>query len=188
MFAGIARTVIYRSLRFCSLELYQNWQASSSALVELCRDADAIVIGSYFPDSIAATLALVETGIGPLLFYDIDTPITLAALRSEGGTAYLDGALIPSYDAYLSFTGGPALVELCSRFGAQRALPFFCSVDPDMYKPFSVREEYRCNLSYLGTYAADRQHKLMRLLNEPARLMPDGRFIVAGALYPQETA
>ena len=173
--------------RFCTLNLYTEWTASSHLLVDLCRDADAIVVGSYFPDAIAVSEALIDAGVGPLLFYDIDTPITLAALKATGSTEYLDNALVPLYDGYLSFTGGPTLAELRDRFGAKQAFPFYCSVDPDTYMPSKVREEYRCNLSYLGTYALDRQPKLMCLLNEPAKLLPDLRFIVAGALYPQET-
>ena len=173
---------------FCKLELYEEWQSRSRYLVEICRDADAVVVGSYFPDAILASEAILEAGFGPLLFYDIDTPITMAGLRSIGSTEYLDCSLVPLYDAYLSFTGGPALVQLEARFGARRTFPLYCSVDPDMYQPSPVREEYRCHLSYLGTYAADRQPKLMRLLNGPSQLLPEGRFIVAGPLYPQEIA
>ena len=173
---------------FCALELYQNWQSSGEALVRCCVNADAIVIGSYFPDAIAATRALLEAGFGPLFFYDIDTPVTLAALRSCARTEYLESSLIPYFDAYLSFTGGPALKELETRFGARRALPFYCSVDPDLYKTSPVRDEFSCDLSYLGTYAADRQPKLVRFLTQPAALLPERRFVVAGAMYPQETA
>lgn len=183
----------YRSNRdlpepdFCRLRLYDNWAASGAALVDECRDADAVVIGSYFPDGVPATEALLDAGCGPLLFYDIDTPITLAALRLKGSTDYLDARLIPQYDAYLSFSGGPCLDELENRFGAKRACAFYCSVDADLYAPASVREEFQCDLSYLGTYAPDRQEKLMRLLNQPASLLPSHRFVVAGSMYPDDT-
>src|SRR5258705_768940 len=103
-----------------------------------------------------------------------------------GGVEHLDASSIPHYDAYLSFTGGPALKELEQRFGARRAIPFYCSVDPDLNKRSSLREGFRCDLSYLGTYASDRQQKLRRLLNEPAALLPNYRFLVAGAMYPQD--
>ena len=172
---------------FCTLELYLDWRLSGEALVRSCRYADAVVIGSYFPDAIQAAKALFDAGLGPLFFYDIDTPITLAALRSCGYTEYLESALIAHFDAYLSFTGGPALEELENRFGARRAIPLYCSVDADLYQPTPVCEDFRCDLSYLGTYAADRQPKLTRLLSQPAELLPARRFLVAGALYPTET-
>ncbi|MBV8674753.1 MAG: glycosyltransferase, partial [Acidobacteriaceae bacterium] len=181
----------YRSNRdlpdpeFCTLRLYEDWAAERTTLMRAAADADAIVIGSYFPDAIAMTKALLDAGYGPLLFYDIDTPITLAQLRQRGATEYLDASYIPYYAVYLSFTGGPALRELEHRFGSPRATPLYCSVDPDLYRPVAPVAQYLCDLSYLGTYAADRQPKLRQLLNGAAALQPSHRFIVAGAQYPK---
>lgn len=169
---------------FCTVHYYDEWRESARSLLRVAKDADVIVIGSYFPDAIAATAALFDSGVERVVFYDIDTPITVAQLRARGSASYLDGAHIPHYAAYLSCTGGPVLRELEERFGARSALPFYCSVDPAIYRPTSICAEYRCDLSYLGTFAADRQLKLMRLLNGPARSMPQSRFIVAGAQYP----
>jgi spore maturation protein CgeB len=171
---------------YCKLRLYKDWKSNRHALIQMCSDADAVIIGSYFPDAIDATKEIVQAGFGPILFYDIDTPITLAGLRAKRSVEYLDVSLIPYYDAYLSFTGGPALKELEQCFGARKAIPFYCSVDPDLYKRSSLRDAFRVDLSYLGTYASDRQPKLMRLLNEPAALLPNHRFLVAGAMYPQD--
>ena len=180
----------YRSNRdlpkptFCTVRLYQDWDAEHNALLAMATDADAVLVGSYFPDAIAATEALLATKHPPILFYDIDTPITLAALRRDGLTDYLRADLIPHYAAYLSFTGGPALHELEATFGSPRAVPFYCSVDPDLYHPTPANPDFTCALSYLGTYARDRQPKLLALLNETARLLPHERFIVAGPQYP----
>lgn len=182
----------YRSNRdlpepeFCSVVLYDDWAHESKRLRGVARDADAIVVGSYFPDAIKATPQLLEDGHETILFYDIDTPITIARLRTEGRTEYLDASLIPHYAAYLSFTGGPILREIETRFGSPWAVPFYCSVDADAYRPTSVRSEFACDLSYLGTYAADRQPKLECFLNAPARLMPARRFIVTGPQYPSD--
>lgn len=170
---------------FCSVSLYDQWEQSARELIRMSRDADAVVIGSYFPDAIAATKALIESGQEAILFYDIDTPITMSRLRSEGHAEYLDPKLIPHYAAYLSFTGGPTLREIEERFGSPLAVPFYCSVDPEVYKPSPAKDSFRCELSYLGTYAADRQPKLEEFLNATARLLPDRRFIVAGPQYPE---
>lgn len=184
----------YRSNRdlpepgYCKVQLYEEWEPSIAWLVGLARDADAVIVGSYYPDAIEATTALLAAGCGPLLFYDIDTPITMSWLRIQGGCHYLDGAAIKHYAAYLSFTGGPVLRELEERFGSPRAIPFYCSVDPDLYHPSTVHEAYRCDLSYLGTYAADRQPKLMHYLNDAARQLPSAKFIVAGPQYPSSVA
>lgn len=169
---------------FCTVQLYEDWEAQERSLLRCASDADAIVVGSYFPDAIAATQALLNAGHGPIFFYDIDTPITLSRFHEHGRCDYLHPSLIPHYDAYLSFTGGPALTELEQVFGSPRAIAFYCSVDPDLYKPTPIRSEFRCDLSYLGTYALDRQPKLMDILNRTAEEAPQNRFIVAGAMYP----
>lgn len=183
----------YRSNRdlphpeFCSVQLYDSWADSAGSLLQAGTDADAIIIGSYFPDAIAATRELLDAGIGPLIFYDIDTPITMSHIRASGRTDYLEAAMIPHYAAYLSFTGGAVLRELEDRFGSPHAVPFYCSVDPDLYRPLPAREIYRCDLSYLGTYAADRQAKLTRFINGTAALLAESRFLVAGPQYPAGT-
>jgi spore maturation protein CgeB len=171
---------------YCTVHLYDDWASQSRPLLDLSIDADAVVIGSYFADAIAATEALVSIGCGPLLFYDIDTPITISRLRATGSTEYLAAELIPHFAAYLSFTGGPALTELEQVFKSPRAVAFYCSVDAAAYKPLAPRTEFECDLSYLGTYAADRQPKLLQFLNRPAALLPASRFIVAGPQYPAD--
>ena len=170
---------------FCTVRLYTDWVVEAASLLRASADADVILIGSYFPDAIDLTRRLVEHPHPLLFFYDIDTPITLAQLRADGGTAYLSAALIPVYDAYLSFTGGPALRELTDRFQARRAIAFYCSVDPSIYQPTACRPEFASALSYLGTYAPDRQPALMHLLDGTARLLPDRPFLLAGPQYPE---
>ncbi len=184
----------YRSNRdlpeppYVALELYSIWQQDGIAVVRAAvADAEVIVVGSYFPDAIVATAMLQQETKSPVLFYDIDTPITMAALRLHGQCEYLRAQDVPFYAAYLSFTGGPTLREIEQRFGSPLAVPMYCSVDPDAYHRTPVQKEFACALSYLGTYAADRQPKLMELLNAPAARLPQERFLVAGPMYPADT-
>lgn len=143
--------------------------------------ADLVIVGSYVPDGIAVGDWVQATARGLTAFYDIDTPVTLAQL-ARGGCAYLHGRLIPGYDLYLSFTGGPLLATLRTRYGAN-AWPFYCAVDPARHVPDAAAEPV-FDLGYMGTYSADRQPALERLLGAPARAWPAGRFIVAGPQYP----
>jgi spore maturation protein CgeB len=121
---------------------------------------------------------------GPIkIFYDLDTPVTLAALE-RGEVEYLRREQIPAFDAYLSFTGGATLSELRSRWGARLALPLYGCVDPDVHARTIPRPEFVCDLSYMGTYAADRQDKLDTLFLEPARQLVSKKFLLAGSMYP----
>ncbi len=149
------------------------------------RDADVVVVGSYVPDGIEVGRWATATATGVTAFYDIDTPVTLAALQ-RGACDYLVPDLIPRFDLYLSFTGGPVLRRLEEVLGAPRARAFHCLVDPDGYAP--VDTPARWDLGYLGTYSPDRQPVLDRLLLQPARQLPSARFTVAGPQYPESVA
>ena len=184
----------YRSNRdlpqppYVDLFLYKDWAVDGATVARReARDADVVVIGSYFPDAIAATALLKQEAQMPLVFYDIDTPITIAALRLHGQCEYLRAQDVPVYAAYLSFTGGPVLREIEGRFGSPMAVPLYCSVDAEAYHRTAVKRDFACAMSYLGTYAADRQTKLMELLNKPAAAMAGERFLVAGPMYPAGT-
>jgi spore maturation protein CgeB len=124
--------------------------------------------------------------VDPLSFYDIDTPVTVAALRS-GGAEYLRPDQVPLFTRYLSLTGGPFLHEVLEgELGAREARPLYCSVDTNRYHPTEVDPLLVSDLAYMGTYAPDRQPVLDRLLIEPARRMPERRFYVAGPQYPDD--
>lgn len=146
-------------------------------------DADLVLVGSYVPDGIAVAEHALDVARGPVAFYDIDTPVTLAAVE-RGECEYLTPELAARFDLYLSFTGGPMLERLERQLGVRRARAFHCFVDAQAYRPVEVEERWAAG--YLGTYGADRQPALERLLLEPARRRPELRFAVAGPQYPDE--
>jgi spore maturation protein CgeB len=168
---------------FCRLAFYSSPDDLRRRFASAIRDADAVITGSYVPDGIRVLDWVLATARGVRAFYDIDTPVTLAALE-RGDNAYLAARQIPALDLYLSFTAGPTLDRLATRFGARRPVAFYCAVDETSYQPTGTPK--RWDLGYLGTYSADRQAALDRLLIEPARRLPSRRFAVAGPLYPAD--
>lgn len=164
----------------CRLEFYDGLP-DLERFTELVRDADAVMVGSYVPDGIQVLEWAREVRKGALLFYDIDTPVTLERLK-RGEPTYIAKESIPSLDAYLSFTGGPALDTITRVLGGKCALPLYCSANAETYAP--VTEAPHRDLGYLGTYSIDRQPALEELLNESARRYSKGRFVVAGSCYP----
>lgn len=168
---------------YCSTGLYRSVDELRDRYARIVREADLVVLGSYVPEGVGVGRWVRSIARGPTAFYDIDTPVTLAKLAREE-CDYLSGDLIPMFDVYLSFTGGPILRVLERRYKARRAVALHCSVDPDLYYPEHVEQKW--DLGYLGTYSDDRQPTLERLLLEPARRWPAGRFHVAGPQYPSE--
>ena len=164
--------------------LYDSLEELRDTHAEAVRTAELVIVGSYVPEGIAVGKWVTETATAATAFYDIDTPVTLARLERDD-CEYLSPELIARYDLYLSFAGGPTLQRLENHYGSPKARPFYCSVDPEEYQPLDdVPVEW--DLGYLGTYIDDRQPALERLLNEPARMWPDGKFVVAGPQYPAD--
>jgi spore maturation protein CgeB len=166
---------------YCELILYSSQQDAVERYGGLIDNADAVIVGSYVPEGIELIDRLHDRHPARFCFYDIDTPVTLADLdrRRE---SYIAGRQIPLFDIYFSFCGGGTLERLERGWGARQALPLFCSVDPDIYRP--TGEAAYWDLGYLGTYSPDRQPTLEALMLEPARQRPELRFVVAGPQYP----
>lgn len=168
---------------FCRVYVYDRWNDVVSLLRKELADADVAMVGSFFPDGLNAVDEILNS-VSPIkAFYDIDTPITIAKLR-DGDAEYLRRDQIPGLDVYFSFTGGKMLRELEGKFGAAHAVPLYCSFDPDRYHSRASDLRYECDLSYMGTYAPDRQPKLEGLFCDPARTLSEKQFVVAGPQYP----
>jgi spore maturation protein CgeB len=168
---------------FCQLEYYDSPAQLVRRHAGMLKQADAVIIGSYVPDGVEVIDRVVALQPRLLAFYDIDTPVTLAKL-ARGDEEYVARRQIPHFDIYFSFSGGRTLQRLEKQFGAARAVALYCSVDPARYA--RTGSEIAWDLGYLGTYSADRQPALEKLLLEPARRLPHMRFVVAGPKYPPE--
>ena len=165
---------------YCRLEFYHSVEELDRWCDEI-RNADAVIVGSYVPEGVDVGRSVQRTARRVTAFHDIDTPVTLAKLERRD-FEYLSPELIPGYDLYLSFTGGPTLRRIERQYGSPMARPLYCSVDPEAYPVLEVLKSW--DLTYLGTYSDDRQPTLEKLLIEPARRLPRLRFCVAGPQYP----
>jgi spore maturation protein CgeB len=168
---------------FCELGFYASVDELAQRFGPRIAGARAVIVGSYVPDGIAVLDLVLQYARGVTAFYDIDTPITLAAL-DRGAEDYVAVRQIPRFDLYYSFTGGQTLDRLAAIFGARRPRALYCAVDETRWRPMPA--EVRWDLGYLGTYSPDRQPALDRLLLQPARRLPQMRFVVAGPQYPAE--
>jgi spore maturation protein CgeB len=172
------------SFPFAHLHLYTEWAHILPALQMQLRDADAAMVTSYCSDGVSACELITTSNVERKLFYDMDTPVTLARLARGETVEYIPREGLRAFDLVLSYTGGRALEELQSRLGARNVAPLYGWVDPELHHPVQPVDRYAADLSYLGTYAADRQRALEDLLLSPARHAPDKRFLIGGPMYP----
>jgi spore maturation protein CgeB len=169
------------------LHLYPLWDKTArNAARRHLADADVAIVTSYCPDAIVASELAFESPVPLRVFYDLDTPVTLARLDSGQPVEYLGPRGLRDFDLVLSYTGGRALTGLQTRLGARRTEPLYGHVDLEAHCPAAPVDRFRADLSYIGTYAADRQKTLDELFLEPARRLPSRRFCMAGAMYPED--
>jgi len=178
-----ARHRDFTDLREGALHLYTRWEDAAALAARELAEADCAMVTSYCPDGAAASELVLASPIPLRVFYDMDTPVTLERARAGETVEYLLPGGLAGFDLALSFTGGEALRELERRLGARRALPLYGSVDPTVHRPVAPLEPFRADLSYLGTFAANRQAALERLFVEPARRRPHRTFVIGGSMY-----
>ena len=168
------------------LVLYRDWAEVLPNARQQLAEAEVGMVTSYCPDGVAATELLGEAPAALRTFYDLDTPVTLAELRAGRSVPYLGPRGLRDFDLVWSYTGGAALAGLAAELGARRVLPLYGSVDPAVHYPVPPAAAYEADLSYLGTYAEDRQEGVQRLFLAAARQLPGRKFLLAGALYPSD--
>jgi len=167
------------------LVLYSDWSAIEAQVRRELADCDTAIVSSYCFDAQAATDAILDAQDPLAVFYDLDTPVTLDALRSGKQVSYIPWRGLADFDLVLSYTGGAALEALRSDLRARRVRTLYGHVDPDVHQSVDPVDRYRAVLSWLGTYSADRQTTLEELFVAPARLRPRDKFLIGGAQYPE---
>jgi spore maturation protein CgeB len=173
------------SAEYCRIALYEDLREVPQRFGALVADAKLVMVGSYVPDGLTIADWVTRRARGVTAFYDIDTPVTLAGLDS-GKTSYISASLIPRFDLYLSFTGGPLLTLIEDAYGSPRARVLYCAAD--VAASTTTDWQHRWAMGYLGTYSADRQPALEGLLLDAARSLPEQAFAVAGSQYPADIA
>jgi spore maturation protein CgeB len=183
----------YREHRDCfglpngELRLYDDFATVRASAAAAVREADIGMVTSYCPDALAATELVCELA-RTSAFYDLDSPITLDRVRRGEPVQYIGEQRLRPFDIVISYAGGPALRQLQQLLGARRVAALYGSVDTALHSPTAPVARYRADLSYLGTYAAERQAALDALFLEPARLSPGRRFMLGGSGYPRDFA
>src|SRR4051812_5524409 len=62
--------------------LYSTWPEAEALGRRHLADADVGMVTSYCPDGVAASELVLSSSVSRRVFYDLDTPVTLASLKS----------------------------------------------------------------------------------------------------------
>jgi spore maturation protein CgeB len=169
---------------YVHLHLYSEWPDTVASVRAELSDADVAMVTSYCADGKSACELVVDSPVARKVFYDMDSPVTLSRLERGESVEYLPDRGLGDFDVVLSYTGGAALEQLRDRLQARAVAPLYGWVDPELHHPVDPVNEYAADLSYLGTYAADRQNALDEFLIRAALSLPEKRFLIGGPMYP----
>jgi spore maturation protein CgeB len=172
------------SFPYVNVRLYSNWASIAAEAETLLVSADVGIVTSYCADALNACELVLSSRLWRKVFYDMDTPVTLSRLEDGEAVPYIPEYGLGDFDLVLSYTGGRALAPLKSKLHAARVATLYGWVDPETHYRVPSDPKFASDLSYLGTYAADRHKALHELLIGPAKELHDCRFLVGGAMYP----
>jgi spore maturation protein CgeB len=148
--------------------------------LERARGADVVVkaggVGVLDEELEAAVLDL---GAPATVFWDVDAPATLARLEADADDPLR--ALLPRYDAVLTYGGGDPVVERYRALGARDCVPVYNALDPVTHHPVPPDPRFACDLAFLGNRLPDREARVEAFFLRAADIAPDRRFLLGGA-------
>lgn len=153
----------------------------ASAMAE-AAPADAVVKASgvgVFDDRLAEGLLQAAAPHALRIFWDVDAPATLAALRS-GQEAPLRKVL-PHLDLVLTYGGGPPVVSAYEGLGARLCRPIYNGLDPATHRPAPPEARFRADLNFLANRLPDREARVEAFFLAAARRLQDRSFLIGGS-------
>jgi spore maturation protein CgeB len=111
-------------------------------------------------------------------FWDVDAPATLSRVESDAADPFR--RCIPRYDLIFTYGGGDAVVQHYTRLGARNCHPIYNALDPASHHPVPPKEEFSCDLLFVGHRLPDRERRVEEFFLRAAELAPDRKFILGG--------
>jgi spore maturation protein CgeB len=150
--------------------------------VALAAAADVVVKASgvgVFDTELLAGLIDAARPDALMLFWDVDAPATLAEMKSAPDHPIR--RTLGRLDLVLTYGGGPPVVRAYGEFGARLCRPVYNALDPATHHPTRAEPQFHADLAFLGNRLPDREERVEEFFFEPARLLPQRRFLLGGA-------
>jgi spore maturation protein CgeB len=110
--------------------------------------------------------------------WDVDAPATIQRMRADANDALRHAA--QTYDAILTYGGGPKAREGFLEFGARAYYSMYNGLDPETHYPVDADPRYVCDVAFLGNRLPDREARVEELFLRAAELAPDQQFLLGG--------
>jgi spore maturation protein CgeB len=143
--------------------------------------ADVVVKASgvgIFDDELLAGVMRAARDDAVRLFWDVDAPATLSAMRAD--VMHPVRRALLTLDAVMSYGGGPPVVAAYEGMGARRCVPIYNGLDPSTHYPVLAERKFAGDLGFLGNRLPDREARVEEFFLKPAALQPEKRFTLGG--------
>lgn len=167
---------------WCRVVVYPGNLPSLAAAVREAAAADVVIkaSGVGFEDERLLQLLLQVAAPHALrLFWDVDAPATLAAMRAAA--AHPLRQALPELDAVFAYGGGDPVVSAYLELGARSCTPIYNALDPTTHFPVPPAERFAATLGFLGNRLPDREARVGEFFLEPARRLASTRFVLGGS-------
>jgi spore maturation protein CgeB len=167
---------------WCRVVVYSGTIEAMREAAAAAASADVVVKASGVGFEDNALLEAVMDAAAPhavRIFWDVDAPATLAELKTDA--AHPLRRMLPSLDAVLTYGGGAPVVDAYSALGARLCEPVYNALDPETHHPVPPDADLAADLGFLGNRLPDREARVTEFFLDPARRMPDKRFLLGGS-------
>lgn len=138
--------------------------------------ASGVGVGDELLEAEVAGLRGKGTGA---VFWDVDSPATLARLEGSDGDPL--GDVLGDYDLVLCYGGGEAVRSRYRALGASRCEVVYNALDPASHYPVAREERFAGDLGFLGNRLPDRERRVDAFFFGPARHLGRRRFVLGGS-------
>ncbi len=162
--------------------VYPATEDAMLAVVTRAAEADVVVKASgvgVFDDALLRETMAAARPDAVRIFWDVDAPATLAALRADPDHP-LHAALL-RLDFVMTYGGGDPVVEAYRSFGAARCVPVYNALDPASHHPVPPDPAFAGDLNFLANRLPDREARVESFFLAAAERLPDRRFLLGGS-------
>jgi spore maturation protein CgeB len=152
------------------------------AAVDRARSADILIKTSgvgVFDDVLERAVLEARRPGQTVIFWDVDAPATLERMELDPSDPFR--ALVPRFDAVLTYGGGHPVVQRYEAVGARRCAPIYNAVDPETHFPVAPDARFAFDVALLANRLPDREARVDEFFFRASQRLPGRRFWLGGS-------
>ncbi len=159
------------------------WEKHLEMILSKEKNIDAVIVFTIPVNHFTGIPERLGKRFGvPFIYYDGDVPASLPRFGGfASGFKIYEGADLGEYAGVLCNSEGGA--DDLREMGAKRVETVHWGVDPDLYAPLGVKQDW--DLFFYGYGIEYRERWFDQMLVAPSRKMEERRFMVGGRNYPE---